>query len=276
MAHTSDVFEFLEGTIDDLNAAVEPSYNPAKAGTKSESGRRIFTAHARRLRSSPDTREVCEGTSRARQSKVPLDHRVRETTTMPKRETNLVPESHIRDGHKSLFHETFTTSVNQCEEKLLGGKTKMLKVRPVMAGIHWLQFRRPPGTPNPQTPVAPHVAVVDVLAEDGVARAFKHFETERNLDGNRFAVGTIEMYARMWSAMGKVFLDNDVQELSSTMVSHSSKEQGDVERESDDANKTIDKVRPTFQDIVHKRMVFVKGTEKMEALQTSPSWPPAE
>ena len=87
----------------------------------------------------------------------------------------------------------------------------------------------------------------------------------------------------MWAAMGKVFLDNDVQELASTMVSrgvsdceHSRNEQGDVERESDDANKTIDKVRPTFQDIVHKRMLFVKGTEKMEALQTSPSWPPAE
>ena len=57
---------------------------------------------------------------------------------------------------------------------------------------------------------------------------------------------------------------------------HSRNEQGDVERESEDANKTIDKVRPTFLDIVHKRMLFVKETEKMEALQTSPSWPPAE
>ena len=60
---------------------------------------------------------------------------------MPKRETNLVPESHIQDGQKSFFHEKFTTSsLNQREEKLLGGKTKMRKVGPVTAGIHW--FRR--------------------------------------------------------------------------------------------------------------------------------------
>ena len=57
---------------------------------------------------------------------------------------------------------------------------------------------------------------------------------------------------------------------------HSRKEQGDVERESDDANKAIDKVRPTFQDIVHRRVLFVQGTEKMKALHSSPSWPPAE
>ena len=38
-----------------------------------------------------------------------------------------------------------------------------------------------------------------------------------------------------------------------------------MKRESDDAKKTIDKVRPTFQDIVHKRMLFVRGTEKMDS-----------
>ena len=204
MAHTSNVLELLEGSIGDLNAALLHQATilqklPPKAKAREEALQHM--------------RDVCDQVQTlvksvkvpavAHQVKVPLDHRVRETTTMPKRETNLVPESHIQDGQKTFFHEQFTTSVNQREENVLGGKAKMRKVRPVTAGIHWLQFRRFLGILNLTDASGPPVAVVDVLTEENVARACKHFENERNLDGNRFAVATIRMYARMWSAMGK-------------------------------------------------------------------------
>ena len=153
-----------------------------------------------------DTQQVADvlrhaGTKGTRAVKVPIDSRKRETEHYlpPHNKTVQVPETRIFGGQKALLFERFTTSVNQGGVPFPKGAKRFRKVRASSAGMHWTQFRRFLGIFDlAKEPVE----VKDVLIEPDIQRALRHFEDGRNMDGNKYSVATINLYARMRTALG--------------------------------------------------------------------------
>ena len=95
------------------------------------------------------------------------------------------------------------------------------------------------------------------------------------MDGKFYSVSTIEMFERMFVAMGKAVFEGVHRDDWVDMVHHrigdaikSRKERGDVDRESDGANQIVHKRKATYQDVVHKLQKFAAATDKMAKTQT--------
>ena len=215
--------------------------------------------------------------------KAPIDHRDRERVhALPHKKVLQAPEAHIAKGQKQFFIERYTMSVNQQDVSVLGKRERVRKVRSTTADIHWTQFRRFLGLMTLTADNQPPVSIPDVLTETNITETCRFFEERRNMDGNFYSVSTIEMFERMFVAMGKAVFEGVHRDDWVDMVHHrigdaikSRKERGDVDRESDGANQIVHKRKATYQDVVHNRQKFAAATDKMAKTQTSPDWPPA-
>ena len=126
------------------------------------------------------------------------------------------------------------------------------------------------------------VAVRDVLTEDNLRLMCAHLETVDNVRGRKYCTNTINMYSRMWSVVGAIFLEPGTVDAWKAQVSHrthdaakSRDDNGDLDNESDEANKATFQTPVTFLDMVHRRRRFLEATTKMAVNQGSSEWPPA-
>ena len=216
---------------------------------------------------------------------IPFDHRERERRDNfgPRPQTMMCAEEDIASGERKMFFEKYTKSVNQ-RDGALAGDEAFKKSRPTTATIHWNNMRRWLGVKNlaPGSDGLP-IKIRDVLTEANVRDLCLDFETKKSSRNRKFSEATMLLYARMWSAVGKVFiLDKSELEDWQKMSSHrikdaiqTRKDEDDVSAESEAANQTTMKPTVTFFDMLHRRKQFMEKTNCMIAEQTASDWPPS-
>ena len=194
---------------------------------------------------------------------VPFDHRERERRDNfgPRPRTMMCPESAIESSEKIMFLERYTKSVNQ-RVGARAGHEPFKKSSCTTAGTHWRNMRRWLGVKKlaPGSEGVP-IKIRDVLTESNVQELCKDFENKKNMRKRKFSVATMRMYARMWSVVGAIFIQQkDELDEWKKMVSHrikdaiqTRKDEGDVSAESEAANRTTMKPTFTFLDMLHRR-----------------------
>ena len=279
----TEAMEKLQAAVEEARGAIEEEERAIKKlskRTREYKERQLEVGIARH-----ECQKLVKAPKAPKGEAIPFDHRERERRDNfgPRPQTMMCAEEDIASGERKMFFEKYTKSVNQ-RDGALAGDEAFKKSRPTTATIHWNNMRRWLGVKNlaPGSDGLP-IKIRDVLTEANVRDLCSDFETKKSSRNKKFSEATMLLYARMWSAVGKVFiLDKSELEDWQKMSSHrikdaiqTRKDEGDVSAESEAANQTTMKPTVTFFDMLHRRKQFMEKTNCMIAEQTASDWPPS-